>query len=140
MSTEPAATTRNQLADANLFDVVGPIVIHYSRSSITGAPLFSYRDAERDLNFSDTEITRTDSPLGEFVTVTLDNVVDAFVLTFTLLVPNIRLLRGDQVDFDTLGIETTDRSGAFVPAPGPSGVLQTYRIHELRGVARLVEF
>jgi hypothetical protein len=135
-----AAPVLQQLEDANLFSITGPIVISYSRSSITGVPLFSYRDAERDLNFSDTEITRTDTPIGELVTVTLEDVVDAFVRTFTLLVPRIRLCMGDEVDFDTLGIDTTDRSGAFVPAPGPAGVLQTYQVHELRGVAQRVAF
>jgi len=78
--------------------------------------------------------------VGELVTVTLENVVDAFVRTFTLLVPKIRLSMGDQVDFDTLGIVTTDRSGAFVAPPGPTGVLQTYRLHQLRGVAQAAIF
>ena len=81
-----------------------------------------------------------DTPLGELVTVTLENVVDAVVRTFTLLVPKIRLSMGDQVDFDTLGIFTSDRSGAFVPPPGPTGVLQTYSLHQLRGVAQAVNF
>lgn len=135
-----AAIPVDELEEANLFDVAGPIVLSYSRSSITGAPLFSYRDAERDLNFSGPDISRADSPLGELVTVTVDAVVDAFVRTFTLLVPKIRLRLGDEVEFDTLGIETTDRSGAFVPPPGPAGVLQTYRVHSLRGAAKRVAF
>jgi hypothetical protein len=74
------------------------------------------------------------------VTVTLDDVPDAFVRRFTLLVPVVRLQMGDEVEFAALGIETTDRSGAFVPPPGPAGVLQSHRIHQLSGVARLVAF
>lgn len=141
MSQEPeAAATPKELVEANLFDIAGPIVISYSRSSIAGEPLLSYRDAERDLSFSGDDIIRTDSAAGELVTVTLQNVADAFLRTFTLLVPKIRLCVGDQLDFDALGIETTDRSGAFVPPPGPSGVLQTYQVHQLRGVAQAVTF
>jgi hypothetical protein len=140
MSSDTAATVLQQLEDANLFTISGPIVISYARSSITGDPRFSYKDAELDLNFSGTEITQTDTPIGELVTVTLEDVVDAFVRTFSLLVPKIRLGMGDEVDFDAVGIDTTDRSGAFVPAPGPSGVLQTYQLHELRGVAQRVSF
>jgi hypothetical protein len=135
---QTVVTTPNQVAEANLFDIRGPIVINYSATSIAGVPLFSYKDAERDLQFRGDEVARMDTPLGELVTVTLENVVDAFVRTFTLLVPKIRLSMGAQVDFDTLGIVTTDRSGAFVPPPGPTGVLQTYSLHQLRGVAQAV--
>ncbi|MGH3945847.1 MAG: hypothetical protein ACRDRY_10405 [Pseudonocardiaceae bacterium] len=139
MSQDPGAvTTSEQLDEANRFSVTGPIVISYFRTSFTGVPQFSYKDGELDLNFSGGDIAREDTPLGEIVTVRLENVVDAFVRTFTLLVPKIRLCIGDPVSFDTLGIETIDRSGAFVPPPGPAGVLQTYRSHQLQGVAEFV--
>ena len=130
----------NQLFDANLFDITGPIRINYSASSFQGGPQVSYKDADLDLNFQDDEITRIQTAQGELVTVTLDNVVDAFTRTFTLVVPSIRLPRIKEVEFTTLGVETTDRSGAFVPAPGPSGVLQTYQVYQLRGTAQHVEF
>jgi hypothetical protein len=56
-------------------------------------------------------------------------------------VPEIRLLRqGVELEFDALGIETTDGSVAFVAPPGPAGVLQTSRFHELHGIAQLVDF
>jgi len=141
MSKEQISVTApNQLAEANLFNITGPIVINYSATSIAGVPTFSYKDAERDLQFSGNEVARMDTPVGELVTVTLENVGDAFVRTFTLLVPKIRLSMGDQVDFETLGILTTDRSNAFVPPPGPADVLQTYSLHQLRGVAQAVSF
>ena len=135
-----AITTATRLGDANQFDIAGPIVISYSRSSITGVPLLSYSDGEVTLNFSGDEITRVDVAVGELVTVTLADVVDAFVRTFSLLVPKVRLTRSDEVEFDAVGIETVDRSLAFVGAPGPQGVLQTYRVHDLHGVAQLVDF
>jgi hypothetical protein len=47
---------------------------------------------------------------------------------------------GEQEELDTLAIETTDRSGAFVPPPGPAGVLQAYRVHQVSGSAQHVEF
>jgi hypothetical protein len=140
MSAEHAATVAVELADANLFDIEAPIAVHYSRSSISGVPLLSYRDTAHDLNFSGDEITRADTPVGELVTVTLDDIPDAFIRRFTLLVPVVRLRMGDEAEFSAVGFETTDRSGAFVPPPGPAGVLQSHRIHELSGVARLVNF
>ena len=127
-------------AEANLFDITGPIVLSYARSSITGDPRLSYSDAELTRQFSGREITRVDTPAGEVVTVTLEEVVDAFVRTFTILVPKVQIGIGDQVELDAVGIETIDRGGAFVPAPGPEGTLQTYRVHDLHGVAQRVSF
>lgn len=72
--------------------------------------------------------------------MTLEEVADAFVRTFALVVPKVRLPHGAQVDFETVGFETTDLSGAFVPRPGPEGVLQSYRVHQLRGTAQEVIF
>jgi hypothetical protein len=141
MTDQPEAVSKTtQLNEANLFDFTGPIVINYSRSSIAGRPQLSYADAERSLNFSGEEITRVDVAVGELVTVTLEDLVDAFVRTFTILVPKVQLAGGGEVEFDTVGLETVDRSGAFVGAPGPQGVLQTYRMHDLHGVAKLVDF
>ncbi|MGH3939017.1 MAG: hypothetical protein ACRDTG_10370 [Pseudonocardiaceae bacterium] len=135
-----AGSTSEQLGGANQFNITGPIVISYSKTSFGGVPLFSYKDAELDLNFSGDDITRQDTPLGEIVTITLENLVpvDGPLRTFTLLVPTIRLSMGDQVSFDTLGIETIDSSAGFAP-PTPSSLL-TYRSHQLQGVAVLVNF
>ncbi|MGH8904218.1 MAG: hypothetical protein ACRDYA_21670 [Egibacteraceae bacterium] len=139
MAQQPeAATASEQLEDANLFIITGPIMIHYSRTTLPGPPAFSYKDAELDLNFSGPAITQADSPMGELVTVILENVADGFIRTFTLIVPKIRLYIGDQVPFDTLGIETIDRSGAFTLPPGPTGVLKIYRSHQLQGTAQFV--
>lgn len=136
----PVAPVTGSAAEANDFDISGPIVIGYGRTSFGGGPTFSYRDAQLTLSFSRDEITRTDSPVGELVTVTLEEVPDAFVRTFTLVVPKIHLTMGPEADFNTVGIETTDRSQAHTLPPGPLGVLQSYRLHELHGVARLVDF
>jgi hypothetical protein len=125
-----------QLGEANLFDITGPIVINFSRTSITGVPLLSYKDAQVDRQFSGDGIDQAD----ELVSVVLEDVADAFVRTFTLVVPKIRLRRGDEVAFETFGVETIDRSGAFTLPPGPAGVLQTFRVHQLAGVAQLVDF
>ena len=114
---QDATAIANQLVDANLFDITGPIRINYSSTSITGGPRVSYNDADLDLNFQDDEITRSQTPVGELVTVTLDNQVDAFTRTFTLVVPSIRLPRAQEVEFTRLGVETTDRFVRLRSAP-----------------------
>jgi hypothetical protein len=53
-----AVATPNQVAEPNLFDITGPIVINYSANSIAGVPPFSYKDAERDLQFRGNEVVR----------------------------------------------------------------------------------
>src|SRR5580765_9009595 len=79
MTAAPRANpATGQLAQANLFTVTGPIAINYSRSSIAGVPLFSYQDAQLDLQFSGPQIHRTETPIGELVTVRLGGVIDAF--------------------------------------------------------------
>lgn len=133
------ATTGRPLAEANLFDFARPIRLNYSSTSITGAPLLSYKDTELDLNFRGDDITRVQTAMGELVTVTLEAVPDAFTRSFTLVVPAVRVGSGEPAEFDTVAIETTDRSGAFVPPSRLGGVLQTYRVYELHGTAQFVQ-
>ena len=59
MAQDPGAvTTSEQLGEANDFNITGPIVINYSRTTFIGVPQFSYKDAELNLNFSGDDITR----------------------------------------------------------------------------------
>jgi len=69
MTDQDATAIAVQLFDANLFDIVGPIHVNYTSSSITGTPRLSYQDADLDLSFDGDEITRIQSQLGELVTV-----------------------------------------------------------------------
>ena len=140
MTTEHLATTGSDLAEANLFEIPGPIRITYARSSLTGEPQLSYQDAELDLAFQGEQLDRTRTPVGELVSVTVRTVPDAFTRLVTLLVPTIRLAMGDELDFSTLLWETVDRSAAFVPPPGPAGVLRSYQVHQVQGTAKVVAF
>ena len=138
MRSQRPATTTDTLTEANHFDISGPIRINYARSSFTGEPQLTYGDAELDLTFHGEQLERTPTPVGELVTVTVRVRDDVFERRVTLLVPTIRLSMGDEVEFSTLLWETVDRSLAFVAPPGPAGVLQTYRVHQVYGTARLV--
>jgi hypothetical protein len=140
MTDQNATAIAVQLFDANLFDIIGPIHVNYTSSSINGTPRVSYQDAELDLSFEGDEITRIQTQLGELVTVTLENSVDAFIRTFTLIVPTVRLKHGGETEFDTLGIETTDRTSALVIPSGATVPMQTYRVHQLHGSSQQAEF
>jgi hypothetical protein len=140
MPSEMARSITLQLFDANLFDITGPIRINFTRSSFAGRPQLSYQDAELDLSFQGDELDIRQTPIGDLVTVTLQSTVDVADRRIALLVPVIRLAAGEQLDFETVLIETVDRSPAFVPSPGPAGVLQTYRTHQVQGTAQHVDF
>lgn len=83
--------------------------------------------------------------IGEAVSVPVEQVVDAWVRTVTLIVPRVRVPRGDRmeferVEFETIAVYTTDRSVAFVPPGQVAGVLQTYRTVQLAGTATFLVF
>lgn len=133
MTQQDAKATASTLLDANLFDVAGPIRINYSSSSITGTLRLSYiKDVQLDLNFeartspaskrrwrvghrqlgerarrlhSHLHRHRADDPIGPR---SRSGVRHALELDYGLL-------------------------RAFVLPPGPTGVLVTYRIHQLHG-------
>jgi hypothetical protein len=106
--------------EANQFSISGPIVINYSANSFGGIPLFSYKDAERDLQFKGDEVARVDTPVGELVTITVED--NGVSFAFTLVVPKIRI-KDNPVGFDTIGIFTAPNRGL--------------QVHQLPGVARV---
>ncbi|MGI9000324.1 MAG: hypothetical protein ACR2GH_01520 [Pseudonocardia sp.] len=115
------------------------VTLNYSTSSFDGSPRLSFRDAERDLNFSGAEIGTRATDLGTEVTVTLEVVFDARTVTLTLLVPAINLGEAQEVEFATVAIETTNLTTIGGPAL-ITGPLQTYRVIELTGTAKSVQF
>jgi hypothetical protein len=128
------------LREANKFDISGAIAISYSTTSIEGKPLFSYRDADCDRQFSGEEITRVEEAnLGAFVTVVLHAEPDNFVRSFTLVVPAVRGDENSETAFSTFGFETVARQTIAGSANLP-GVQHTYQVHQLSGIAKVVEF
>ena len=136
--TQDAATAVD-LREANQFEISGPIAITYSSTTITGEPHFSYRDAQCSRQFTGAEITRVDdAALGAFVSVVLDAQPDNFVRSFTLVVPAVRGELGSVTEFSTFGFETV----ALQNIAGPNnieGVQHTYQVHQLSGVAKVVQ-
>jgi hypothetical protein len=132
--TQDADTQR----EANQFEIAGPIAITYSTSSFAGPPQFSYRDAAGDRQFTGGEISRVDDAnLGAFVSVILDAEPDNLVRSFTLVVPGVRGDEGSETPFATFGFETVALTTIAGP---PSGVRHTYQVHQLSGVAKVVQF
>ena len=132
-------TTAVGLREAIQFEIAGPITITYSSTTFTGKPQFSYRDAECDRQFSGDEITRVDDAvLGAFLSVVLDAEPDNFVRSFTLVVPTVRGELGSVTEFSTFGFETFARQNIAGPN-NIAGVQHTYQVHQLSGVAKVVQ-
>ena len=115
----------------------GATQIGYTTSSVAGAPQFSYSGPKGDRTFSGDEITVLASPLGDLVTVTLEDVPDLQLVTLTVLLPQIGLEPGEEARFATLAIFTTTRTTFAGPPPG---VEQTYELILLNGLAKQVVF
>jgi hypothetical protein len=132
MPSEPRRPNSFQLSSDDNVQVT------YEETSITGEPLFTYRDGPRELSRRGDEIRRQETSIGTLVTIELEAVPDLQTVELTLLVPIINLRDGD-ADFETLGIETIAQTSVGGPEM-MTGALQSYRTRTLRGTARFREF
>jgi hypothetical protein len=103
----------------------GPIVVGHEGGQL------SYEGPEGTFNFHGDQITRSDSPLGTLLTVTLRPDFDTGAIKITILVPRaFGVTRSHPVTFATVAIKTTSRG--FVTGPG---VELTYTVVPLIGHA-----
>jgi hypothetical protein len=124
---------------ANLFEVSGDdIQVTYSASSFTGLPLFSYRDASSNRQFSGEEIRSVKSEMGELLTVTLEQIPDLRTVTFTLILPVVTVLPASVgTHIQVPGITTTTHTTIAGPPLGPE---KTYAQVTLKGTSQVVAF
>jgi hypothetical protein len=130
------------IVEPNLFDLTDSdeLKISYSTTSFIGEPQLHYQDENHNLSFTGNEITTVPTLIGTLVTVRVEHIPDEKIVMFTLLLPRINVGDQGEIEFKTLGIETTDRSSAFVGPTFAIGALQTYRRRKLKGVAQRVDF
>ena len=138
MSTQAAQIVPSN--DANLFDLEGcGITIHYSKSSITGQPLFSYRDSNHDVSVSGSDIEVEATRIGDLVTIQLAHVPDLHILTVSILVPEFQLPASNETAFETVAVLT--RHLMSIGGPGfVQGQTKVYESAELSGTAKQVVF
>jgi hypothetical protein len=130
---------RRPLVEPNNYTLKGKdIEVHYSATSISGAPLMSYRDSERQVSARGDEIRREQTELGTLVTITLEPDADAGQLNFTLVVPRAVMgNNGDSVRILTEGIITrTMLPPRLAIASGRQ--LQTYRVVRMMGQGNFI--
>ena len=142
--TGTKSVSQYQYNEPNMFILqgVGPkykdVHISYSTSSITGKPLFNYKDSKGTHSFTGDEIRTQKTEIGTMATVTLESIPDFHVMTLTLLVPAINL-DGSSREFKTIAIRTTEKN----TIGGPrliKGAVQSYELIDLKGTASSVVF
>jgi hypothetical protein len=122
----------------NAFQLHGAdLQVTYATSSFQGPPELSYTGPTGEVRFSGDEIRAAPSELGTEVTVTLASIADGGTTTLTILIPWIQLGEEGHESFDTIAIETVNRTSIAGPPPGAE---QTYAVSQLSGEARLVRF
>jgi hypothetical protein len=126
---------KQEFQQANLFELSGDdIQVTYSSTSIAGTPLFSYRDSSINRLFSDKEIHSVQTELGELLTVTLEQIPDLRLMTFTLILPVVNVLPNSVgTHIRVPGITTTTHTSIAGPILGPQ---KTYSLVNLQGTAQ----
>jgi hypothetical protein len=132
----------NQRTEPNEFSLheVGrkskDVHISYSTTSITGKPLFNYKDSKGSHSFTGDEIRIQKAEIGTTVTVTLETVPDLHVVTLTLLLPAINL-DGSEREFKTIAIRTISKT-SIAGERLIKGAVQSYEAIDLKGTAKSV--
>jgi hypothetical protein len=124
---------------ANLFELTGgDVSVTYSSSSIAGTPQFNYRDSETNHTFLNEEIERTETPVGELVTVRVKVEPDRRTVLFSLVLPAVNILPGSAGATITVpGLVTTSHTSLAGAILGPQ---KTYRALTMQGTAQFVQF
>jgi hypothetical protein len=122
---------------ANLFELSrGAIHVTFSSTSISGKPLFSYRDRTISRSFIGDEIRFQDTELGREITVTLDAIPDLRTVTFSLILPTVTVMpKSSGLLIKVPGITVTNPTTIIGPPPGPQ---KLYSVITLSGTAQFV--
>ena len=125
----------------NLYELQGDKVrITYSTSSISGQPQFNFSQGRKALHFSGPDIQTGKTLIGTLVTVKIDETPDLKRVMFSLVLPDVNLQQsGKKANIKTIGIIATIKTSIGGPTL-PKGALQTYKVKNLAGTAKIVQF
>lgn len=114
----------------------GGVSVTYVTNGFLGFPTLSYKDAQQALHFKGPEIRVLPTEIGALVSVTTRMTIDAGSTTFSFLIPLIFLADAKaEQKFKTAGIKTDHTVTIAGP---PTGLRESYHIHEMEGTARSV--
>jgi hypothetical protein len=138
MADQNTTTTAPRAEQANLFELSSNRVrVTFSASSFAGVPQLSYRDRNMARLFQGEEIQFEETALGTLVTVVLEAIPDFRTITFTLVIPEVRVIPGMTARVRLPGIQATREETLLGPGLGQQKV---YRTSDLTGTAQFVLF
>lgn len=108
-------------------DAPGPLV-----EGLPPGALFEYAGPEGKLVFRSAQISRQDTPAGQFLSVVLKPEFDAGSLVLSLFLPPVEVGEGGAEAFRTYALKT--RHAGSVVRPGAQ---MTYETEALEGLAKL---
>jgi hypothetical protein len=130
MSNQTVAPNQYQIHNNQLH-------ISYTTSGLHGKPHFHYQDATQSKDFSGDEIRTETTDIGTLISVRIHLTVDFGSTSFSVLLPNVNLRKGQSVPINAVGITTIHRSSLFPPLN--HGQTQLYTVTALSGAAHFVE-
>ena len=127
---------------ANLFELnSGSVNVTYVSTSRFGGRQFYYRDGTVHREFKEVDgdvIQVEESALGQIITVILETVPDLREVTFSIILPEVRLLpQSNGTQIDVPGLATTSHTTIAGPGMGPA---KTYNVLTMHGTATFAQF
>jgi hypothetical protein len=123
----------------NLYELTGPnLTVSFATSSLIGEPQLTLEDATGRRSFAGEVILVEELAIGRLVTVEVEFAPDMGRELFSLLLPAVgRVAVAPEIA--ALAIYTTEQATIQGPA-GIEGAIQLYRVVEVTGTARFVNF
>ncbi len=140
-TTKPEAAAPAPANAPNLYELKGGRTrVTYSTSGIDGQPRLHYKDAKRDVTATGDEIKLYDGPgAGTRAGIVIERVPDLKDVSFVLVVPRVNLGASNEAAISCFGVVVTSKT--TIGGPGlVKGQVDSYKLVELAGTAKLVEF
>lgn len=132
-----AVSNALELALANIYKLKSKYVeVSHGTAGVLGGPNLTYKDQTQEHDFGPDQLSIQDTEIGQLVTAVLEVVPDLRTVTFTLVVPPVRVPAfNESTPVKLVGIVTTTHT--TIAGPGP-GAEKTYEVIYLEGKAEAI--
>jgi hypothetical protein len=130
------ADEKEPAIEPNLYELSGDgITVTYESQPVVGPPRFNYEDKKHGHLSTGKDIHTVDTEIGTLVSAIIyDFRPGSGSISFSVLLPKIRLGKSTSEPITTIGITTAPK----VREPAPHGQNELYTVHPMRGKASFV--
>lgn len=130
-----------EIVSPNLYTLHGfGVKVVYATTSISGKPILTYTSPLGSHEFTGPGIEVTQSPIGQVVSVVVEEIPDMGCTRLAVLLPTVRLSTQHTETHITAEAVLTQSRGAGISGQLPEGQLDHYSVHRLFGTAAFVQF